>query len=359
MVTLYRKGEEMNIFKNEKKLPERYFARHIKEGVVHYLEKGQDNIYLVTNEALKKMNKSFEGKPVYVRHVDKVDVDNLREKADGYVVKSFYNEFDGAWWAEIIVVSDEGHEAVEKGWAVSNAYLPTELGVGGSYHDISYQKEVKNGVYDHLALVDNPRYEEAVIMTPEEFKNFNEGRKQELEQLKNSKENEMLSKEDMESLVATLKNSLKEEVKNAVNECLAEEKKNAEEKDHRELIREIAAISAKPEEDFDGGMEEKVRTIIGLAEKLGYSKDEAGKNAKKNDDNPAPKGDEDASHEREGDLINKRKNEDEEKEDKEEKKENSKGFFSALKNARNKKDDKYVPTMASGLALGKKRYGSN
>ena len=168
----------------------------------------------------------------------------------------------------------------------------------------------------------------------------------------------MLSKEDMESLVATLKNSLKEEVKNAVNECLAEEKKNAEEKDHRELIREIAAISAKPEEDFDGGMEEKVRTIIGLAEKLGYSKDEAGKNAKKNDDNPAPKGDEDASHEREGDLINKRKNEDEGKEDKEEKKENSKGFFSALKNACNKKDDKYVPTMASGLALGKKRYGS-
>lgn len=356
----------MNIFKNEKTMPKRYFARHIKEGVVHYLEKGEDKIYLVTNDALKRMNKSFEGKPIYVRHVDNVDMENLRENADGYVIKSFYNEFDGAWWAEIIIVSDEGHEAVEKGWAVSNAYLPTELGAGGTYHDIAYQKEVKNGKYEHLALVDNPRYEEAVIMTPEDFREFNEGKKQELEQLKNSKEKEMLSKEEIESLVATLKNSLKEEIKNAVSECLEEEKKNAEERDHRELIREIAAVSAKPEGDFEGGMEEKIRTIIGLAEKLGYSKDEAGKNSKKNDDNPAPKGDEPASHEREGDIINKRKNEEDEeekdkkeKEEEEDKKENSKGFFSAVKNACIKKEDKYVPTMASGLALGKKLYGSN
>lgn len=346
----------MNIFKNDKQFPKRYFARHIKEGLVHYLENGEDRLYLVTNEALQKMNKSFEGKPLFIRHKDKVNMDTLKTDKVGDVVKSFYNEFDGAWWAEIIA-DDEAQGYIEKGWAVSNSYLPTELGSGGSYHDIQYAKEVKNGRYDHLALVDNPRYEEAVIMTPEEFKNYNEGKKQELEQLKNSKEKDMLSKEEMESLVATLKNSLKEEVKNAVSECMAEEKKNAEEKDHRELIREIAAVAAKSEDDFSGGMEEKIRTIIGLAEKLGYSKDEAGRNAKKNDDNPAPSGDEDASHERKGELVNKRKNEDEE-EKKEEKKENSKGFFSILKNAKNKVEEPYVHTMAAGLKLGKERYGS-
>lgn len=340
----------MNTLQNEKSLPKRYYARHIKEGVVHYLENDKDKIYLVTNDALKRMNPTFDGKPVYVRHVKEVDLDNIREEADGYVVKSFYNEFDGAWWAELIVVSDAGQEAVEKGWAVSNAYLPTELGSGGSYHDITYQAEVKNGEYEHLAIVPNPRYEEAVIMSPDKFKEFNEGKKQELEKLKNSKENDMLSKEEMESLVETLKNSIKEEVKNAVNECLSEEKKNAEERDHRELIREIAAVSAKAEGDFEGGMEEKIRTIIGLAEKLGYSKDEAGHNSK--DENPAPSGDEEASDEREGVLVA----EEEEKEE-EEKKENSKGFFSALKNCKSKIDEVYVATMASGLRMGREKYG--
>ncbi len=362
----------MNIFKNEKRMPARYFARHIKEGLVHYLERGKDNLYLVTNEALKKMNKSFEGKPIYVRHVEEVDLENLRETADGYVVKSFYNEFDGAWWAEIMIVSDEAHSAVEKGWAVSNAYLPTELGSGGVYHDINYQKEVKNGRYEHLAIVDNPRYEEAVIMTPEEFQTFNESRKAELEQLKNSKENEMLSKEEMDALVATLQNSLadtiKDTVKNAVKEEMDNAKKNAEENDHRELIREIAAVAAKDEENFEGGMEEKIRTIIGLAEKLGYSKDEAGKNSKQNE-LPVPTGDEEADSQRKDlNLENSEEEEEEKKEDKcnesdeekeeEEKKENSK-FFSMFKNAKSQKASKPAATMASGLALGRERYGSN
>lgn len=375
--------------KNEKQLPKKYYARHIKEGLVHYFENGKDTLYLVKNEALQKMNKSFEGCPVYVRHVDSVDMENLRETADGYVIKSFYNEFDGAWWTEMLIVSDKGHEAIKKGWAVSNCYSPTEYGSGGVYHDIDYQKEVKNGVYEHLAIVPNPRYEEAVIMTPEDFKEFNEGKKQEIEKLKNSKEKEMLSQEEMETLVATVKNSLSETiavaVKNAVDAKAEEDKKNAADEDHRSLIREIAAVSAKAEGDFSGGLEEKVRTIIGMAEKLGYSKDEAGKNAVENkcneeaeeekkeneaeeegDKEPDSKANEsDKPEEEVKEPVEEGKKEDacenacEEGEKPEEKKENSKGFFSMLKNAKAKSQDGSVTkTMAAGLALGKQRYGS-
>ena len=388
------------MLKNEKQLPERYYARHIKEGLVHYLENGKDVLYLVKNDALKKMNESFDGKPVYVRHVDRVDMDNLREQADGYVVKSFYNEFDGAWWTEMLVVSDKGHEAIKKGWAVSNCYSPTEYGAGGSYHDIDYQKEIKNGEYEHLAIVPNPRYEESVIMTPEEFKEFNEGKKQEIEKLKNSKENEMLTQEDMEAVVAKVMNSLSEPialaVKNAMEAKAEEDKKNAADEDHREMIREIAALSAKAEGDFSGGLEEKVRTIIGLAEKLGYSKDDAGKNAKENEcsepkkeneaeekveekkENATEEAKENASEEKAEEKDSEKseeakdnsadedkkedacgKNEGGEEEKKEEKKENSKGFFSMLKNAKAKSQDgSAVDTMARGLALGKQRYGS-
>ena len=348
---------------NSKDFPKRYFARHIKEGPVHYLEKGEDKIYLVKDEALKKMNASFEGKPIYIRHVDEVNMDTLKEDANGYVVKSFYNEFDGAWWAEIIA-DDEAQGYIEKGWAVSNAYLPTELGSGGVYHDIDYDKEVKNGVYEHLAIVDNPRYEEAVIMTPEEFKNFNEGRKAELEKLKNSKENKMLSEEEKTELLNSLKNSLaeivKDTVKNAMEEKEVEDKKNAEDEDHRQLIREIAAVSAKDEGDFKGGLDEKVREIIKLAEKLGYSEDEAKHNAEDEEDKGEEKEDEeDKEKENESESDESEKENKCNAEEEEEKKENSK-FFNFLHNAKAKQEKvKTANTMAAGLALGKARYGSN
>lgn len=377
------------MLKNEKQLPERYYARHIKEGLVHYLENGKDVLYLVKNDALKKMNESFDGKPIYVRHVDRVDMDNLREQADGYVVKSFYNEFDGAWWTEMLVVSDKGHEAIKKGWAVSNCYSPTEYGAGGSYHDIDYQREIKNGEYEHLAIVPNPRYEESVIMTPEEFKEFNEGKKQEIEKLKNSKENEMLTQEDMEAVVAKVMNSLSEPialaVKNAMEAKVEEDKKNAADEDRRNLINSISELSAKAEGEFAEGLDEKVRSIVEMASKLGNSEDK--EEAKENECEPKKDNEaeekkeeekENASEEKaeekdsekseeakenEADEDKKEdacvKNEGGEEEKKEEKKENSKGFFSMLKNAKAKSQDgSAVDTMARGLALGKQRYGS-
>lgn len=340
--------------------PARYYARHIKEGLVHYNDKGEDKLYLVTNDALQKMNKSFEGKPVYIRHVAEVDLDKMKEQSVGRVVKSFYNEFDGAWWLEM-VLDDEAIGAVEKGWAVSNAYLPTEYGAGGVYHDITYDKEVKDGVYEHLAIVDNPRYEEAVIMTPDEFKDFNEERKAELEKLKNSKEIEM-TEEEKAALVDSIKNSLAETindaVKNAVEAKMEEAKKNAEEEDHRKLIREIAAVSAKSEEEFEGGMDEKVREIIGLAEKLGYSKDEANRNASDEEENACRNEDEEETKDNSDEEEKEVENESEEDKDEEEKKENSKSFFNFLKNAKAKEASKVVMTQRASIELGKQRYGS-
>ena len=200
-------------------------------------------------------------------------------------------------------------------------------------------------------------------MTPEEFKDFNEGRKADLDKLKNSKENEMLSEEDKKELLDSLKNSLseivKDTVKNAFDEKMAENKKNAEDEDHRQLIREIAAVSAKEDGDFEGGLDEKVRTIIGLAEKLGYSKDEAKHNAEDEEDKKEDEKEDEESKDKESDEDSKENkcNEEEEKKD-EEKKENSK-FFDFLHNAKTKNDrGNAIRTMAAGLALGRERYGS-
>ena len=159
------------------------------EGTAEYSEPGAEPYRIYIGETtIKNMNPSFQGKPVYVDHVDEVDLDNLQAQADGYVIESFYNKADGKNWVKFIVVSDRGKEAIRMGWKLSNAYVPTSFSGGGENHGVSYAKEVTGGEYEHLAIVRNPRYEESMILTPEEFKLYNGEKEIELTRLANSKD---------------------------------------------------------------------------------------------------------------------------------------------------------------------------
>ncbi|MDR1940831.1 MAG: DUF2213 domain-containing protein [Endomicrobium sp.] len=135
---------------NAKQEPKVYFCKHITAGICRYNE----GDVLITDDTLKKMNATFSGKPVYVEH-QKVNLENIQEEADGYVIKSFYMPEDASYWAQFIVVSDKGHKAIKDGYRVSNAYVPESFGAGGDYHNIPYKQEITDGHYTHLALVDN------------------------------------------------------------------------------------------------------------------------------------------------------------------------------------------------------------
>lgn len=153
-------------------------------GVAEYADPGNDPYRILINEAAaKSMDKTFSGKPLYVLHVDKVDLHNIQAQADGYVTRSFYNKADGAHWAEFILVSDAAHKAYRDGWKLSNAYHPTFRNSSqGVWQGVQYDKEVDAGVYEHLALVPNPRYSESIILTEEEFKKYNAVREAESSQ---------------------------------------------------------------------------------------------------------------------------------------------------------------------------------
>lgn len=368
------------LFQNAKQEPRIFYAKHIAPGVCGY----ENETVFLSEDALRKMDKTFAGKPIYVNH-QKVNLDNLQEEADGYVIESFYLPEDGAHWTKNIVVSDKGHEAIGKGWAVSNAYIPDAFGAGGEWHNVPYDREITDAHYTHLAIVENPRYEEATIMTPEEFKTYKESKREQLKQLENSKtkkgekrmnwklfeKKEVTNSEDIANKMVELSNGstvsiaeminaveedlkAKEEKKDKCNEDILEkvvkvngedmkvsdlvakfekadkknkcnedeedkEKKDADDKDEdkkedkkaskkneseedkekkdsedeekdkekedkknedvdkRELIRKIMAMAGEA-----GMSDEKVRTIAKWAEELGYDKDLAQKEGKKN-----------------------------------------------------------------------------
>ena len=348
----------LKFFQNAKEEPKVFYCKHIAPGVCAYA----DETILIGEEALKEMDKTFAGKPIYVNH-QKVDLENLQQEADGYVAESFYLPEDGSHWAKMIIVSDKGHEAIRKGWKVSNAYIPDEFGIGGEWHNVPYNREVMKAHYTHLALVENPRYEEAIVMTPEDFKTYKESKREQLKQLENSKNQkgekrmnwklferkEVTNSEEIANKMVELSNgstvSIREMI-NAVEEDLKEKeakcnetlesvvKVNGEDMTVKELIKEYESKCNKCNKDEDKDEEKKedeekkakkaskknalpsteeVDRLAEEAEKKGLKGEEAEKYVKdhlKNEDDKKDK-EEKESKKNEGEDIDKRKEIDE------------------------------------------------
>ena len=165
------------IKENASQLPKRYFGKHFSHGIAGYAQEGV--VSFISNDTAKAMDNSFEGKPLFVMHNSKYNLEELETIADGYVVKSFFNPADGYHWSEFMVVSDKGHKAVADGWGLSNAYRVIESGPAGVWQGNSYDEEITKAEYHHLAIVPDPRYE-SVILTPEQFKSYNDTRMAEM-----------------------------------------------------------------------------------------------------------------------------------------------------------------------------------
>lgn len=173
-----------------------YYGLHCYPGAAEYREPGKEMFRVFLNEdTLRSMDASFQGKPVFVLHVNDVeqDLETLRGEADGWVIRSFYNAADGKHWCQFIAVTERAIRAIEEqGMKLSNAYILRDASGGGQWNGIDFQKQVTAAEYEHLAIVPNPRYEESIILTPDEFKTYNEEKTSELNRLTNEKESPVL-----------------------------------------------------------------------------------------------------------------------------------------------------------------------
>lgn len=331
---------------NEKKnaidYPCLYYAKHMETGLAEY----ENERILIDTDNLKEMIPSFVGKPVVVLHQD-IGVENLETK-DGTVVESFYNELDGWLWTKMLIETDEARAAIEKGWSVSNCYAPTEWGGGGTHHNVPYDRKIVNGVFKHLAIVPNPRYEEAKIYTVDGFKSYQDDKRNKLKELQNSKENtgvtmfkvfknrkEEVSKIEADSLIeleggqAISISEMVEVVKNAKKNAAAdptiEEERKADEK-------QAPKINMDSELDVDG----ETMSIGELMNRY--------KNTKKNADEAEEK---------------KKKKEDEEKENEKEKdKENAKHYYQLLNAHSANSSVQKIETTTDKVRRGQNLYGT-
>lgn len=397
----------INLFINEKEENKVYYCKHIAPGVCAY----QDETIFIGEDTLKKMDKSFSGKPIFVNH-QTVNPETEKEDAVGYVVESFYLPEDGTHWAKLLIIDDKGHDAIKQGWKVSNAYKPTGFGVGGEWHNVPYNREVTDAYYTHLALVDNPRYEEAEIMSAEDFKKYKEAKKSQLEQLQNSKvenskqgekkmfklwtKKEVTNSDDISKVMVELSDgsavSIGEMVNSVEKDLKEKEDKKNECHNEDELMEKVVKVN---------GEDMKVSDLVAAFEKKDKKNEEDEEEDKAKDEEKKEEEKADKKNKKNAEEVDKRKeidevggflkdkgltdedirfvmkkmekdayekdeegkdNEDEDKEKKEEEKKdkkNSKDLLNAEEKANSKKFVGVVAdTMARKLARGQERYGS-
>lgn len=155
----------------------RYRANFIEPGIVSYEDSGAGTVY-VSKEAIDRMLPSFVGCPVFnLAHkstqadeafdyakMSAMTPDERDALADGVISTVGYDEKSGWFWADMLIYDEDTQNNLDKGFSVSCAYVPDgKTGPNGVWHNIEYDEEVLDGVFTHMAVVDNPRYEGATV----------------------------------------------------------------------------------------------------------------------------------------------------------------------------------------------------
>lgn len=143
----------------------RFSARFIEPGLVSYEERNL-GISLLRKETIDKYLDTIVGKPVTIEHPRHMG-GGERYNQVGKIDMAEYSAKDGWYWCGGELTDDKAVELVNSGHSVSCGYtIPkgeSSLGKGGRRNRVRYDNEITNLHFDHLAIVTNPRYEEAGI----------------------------------------------------------------------------------------------------------------------------------------------------------------------------------------------------
>lgn len=143
---------------NEKTFPNEYICNFLEPGLVSYEDSGGGMTYL-TKETILKIMPSFKGKPMIEEVHRDITPKNFKRHAVGYVTEVWWDEATQWAYAKFLVTDDTTRELIQKGYSVSCAFKVTRTGPGGEWHAIKYDEEILDGEAEHIAIVDDPRYE--------------------------------------------------------------------------------------------------------------------------------------------------------------------------------------------------------
>lgn len=146
----------------------------------------------------------------------------------------------------------------------------------GEYNGEKYEFKQEDIKYNHLAVVENGRSGKEVRIADEHWKGLDSSPTAQNDTVEKQNNKDNFLKGEINMKKGFMRNGLNalSHVKKVYDECITSK---TDDTDKRELIREIVAIAVKPDTDFQGGEEEKFKTILKKAEELGYEPSETSK----------------------------------------------------------------------------------
>ena len=140
----------------------KYFrARILQAGLVKY----SFGVCLLEKDTIDKFVYNFVGCPVIIDHKD-VTNENAKDERVGVISRVWFEQSDGWYWVEGIIFDEKAISLINDGYNVSCQYEISEYAnnVGNKLHNGNpFDKVILNGKPEHLAIVKNPRYENAMI----------------------------------------------------------------------------------------------------------------------------------------------------------------------------------------------------
>jgi len=118
---------------------------------------------LVGQDALAQLAPTALGVPVVIEHPEQqITAENIGTlPVQGRVSGMEYDQANDLWIVEFVLDRQEGVDLLTNGWGVSTAWFGDEYRGGATLNNVSYDRELVAGRYEHLAIVQRPRYEMA------------------------------------------------------------------------------------------------------------------------------------------------------------------------------------------------------
>ena len=152
---------------NAKMWASKFRSNFIEPGLVRFVINGDEIISYLSKATIDKALKTLEGKPLTVKHHlpngEQVKPDTMKSHGHGYVANAYYNAQTGWYDCDGVCDTDEARAAIQRGGKVSCKYNVKRTGPGGMWHNMPYDEELTEIEFEHLAIVDKPRYEGAEI----------------------------------------------------------------------------------------------------------------------------------------------------------------------------------------------------
>ncbi len=151
-------AERFNLASNGGK----FSSRFLEPGLVSYRDVPGGGLELLRKETIDRALETALGNPLTIGHVS-VTAENRLQVENGIVNSVSYNAEDGWFYCEGTVDTDEARSLIRRGQLPSCAYAVLSFGPGGTYHGIKYDREITDIIFQHLAIVEKPRYEGATF----------------------------------------------------------------------------------------------------------------------------------------------------------------------------------------------------